>query len=182
MRRVEISVGLLATVALVVVLSYVVATEGSRMARASRSWEARQIEAGAEMFSTHCASCHGVNAVGGTGPPLDEGSGLHGGDSGVGIAWRLEELGWNRTELFGYVYETTASGRSVSTRPERYPGDRVSAAEPPSEETPGGAARAPALMAMPSHADEYGGPLTSDQIDALARYIVAFEDALPRGE
>ena len=63
----------------------------------ARAYQVRSAERGGEMYEQYCASCHGFNASGGMCPPLDEYSGLHGGSRGPGIAWRMEELGLDRT-------------------------------------------------------------------------------------
>jgi len=97
-------------------------------------------------------------------PPLDETSGLHGGDRGEGVAWRLEELGWERQDPYGYIYSVTASGRQVSTRPWRWQGNRTADSTD---------------MAMPLHSEAYGGPLRDDQIADITSYLVAFESRLP---
>ncbi len=170
MSRLEITIGLLAIVGAIVVIAGVGLGEVARMEREARGWDARSIEAGAELFERHCSACHGPNAVGGTGPPLDETSGLHGGDVASGVAWRLEELGWRPTLPFEYVLSTTAAGRAISTRPDVYAGNRLA----------GGDGTGRVLeMAMPAHGEAYGGELRADQLEALAEYIVAFRDAIP---
>jgi len=179
MSRVDISIGLLAILATVTITALVGLGEEARMRRASRGWEVRKIELGAQLFDQYCTYCHGENASGGVCPPLDETSGLHGGDLGPGIAWRLEELGWDRALPHEFVYNAIDGGLTISTRPDRYPGNRLPPTPlPPGEPTP--LATGEPGMAMPPWGEKYGGPLRSDQIDALASYIVAFSDALPQ--
>jgi len=175
MSRVDITIGLLAILATVAVTALVGFGEEARMERDSVGWDARKIEVGAELFEQYCASCHGVNAVGGLCPPLDETSGLHGGELGPGVAWRLEELGWDPQAPFEYVHTVISAGRTISTRPDRYAGNRVSS---PADGAGADAASMPE-MAMPAHGQTYGGPLRPDQIEALAHYIVSFSDAVP---
>jgi mono/diheme cytochrome c family protein len=152
--------------------------EEARMATASRGWEARHVENGAQMFDQYCANCHGPNASGGICPPLDATSGLHGGQLGPGIAWRLEDIGWDRSQAYAYIYSVIASGRTISTRPERYPGNRVPAA-PPGPGTPAPEATDVLPMAMPAWSQDFGGPLRPDQIQDLASYVAAFAEAIP---
>ena len=165
MIRVEITVGFLAILATVAIVALVGVGEDARMARDDLGWEMRHVESGAQMFDQYCANCHGVNASGGVCPPLDETSGLYGGDLGAGIAWRLEELGWNRTDAYGYITSVIESGRAVSTRPDLYPGNRNPAN--------------PDVMAMPAWGQDYGGPLRPDQIRDLASYLAAFRSRVP---
>lgn len=165
MSRVEITLGLLAIVATVAIIALIGAGEPARMETDSRGWAVRSVESGAYMFDQYCASCHGVNASGGICPPLDATSGLHGGDLGQGVAWRLEELGWDPQQPYEYLYAVIASGRNVSTRPELYPGNRT--------------ADAPAEMAMPPWSQEFGGPLRPDQVHDLTSYLVSFRSAIP---
>jgi len=179
MTRVEITLGLLAVVATIAVTAIVGVTEEARMAKASRGWDVRHVESGAQMFDLYCQNCHGPNAVGLNCPPLDAASGLHGGDLGPGIAWRLEELGWNPALAYEYVYSVIATGRTISTRPERYPGNRVPAPAPGAG-TPTPEQTSVPPMAMPPWSQDYGGPLRPDQIRDLASYLVAFRDVIPK--
>jgi len=165
MSRFDITLGMLSILGTVVIISFLAMGEPSRMPRDSRGFDVRKVESGAAMFDQYCSNCHGPNASGGICPPLDATSGLHGGDIGPGIAWRLEELGWDPQGSYEYVYSAIESGRTVSSRPDRYPGNRT--------------ANAPDSMAMPSWGQDYDGPLRPDQIDDLASYIVAFRDAVP---
>jgi hypothetical protein len=165
MSRFDITLGMLSILGAVILISILAMGEAARMPRDSRGFETRKVETGAVMFDQYCSNCHGPNASGGVCPPLDETSGLHGGELGEGIAWRLEELGWDRQSSYEYVYSAIESGRTVSSRPDQYPGNRT--------------ADAAQQMAMPSWGQDYGGPLRADQIGALAHYIVAFGDAIP---
>jgi mono/diheme cytochrome c family protein len=165
MSRYEIAVGLLASVATVVVVALVGAREPARMALEARSLAARHIETGASVFDQYCSSCHGINASGGKGPPLDASSGLYGGDIGPGVAWRLQHLGWPVRQPEEFIYLVASGGRVVSTRPDEYPGDR----------TPD----TPDAMAMPAWSQDYGGPLRPDQIKDIASYLGSFRSEIP---
>ncbi|MFN2252197.1 MAG: c-type cytochrome [Anaerolineae bacterium] len=163
MSRIEITIGLLSILGVVALTALVGFGEEDRMERDSRGWLSRKVEAGSVLFDQNCSNCHGPNASGGICPPLDETSGLHGGELGEGIAWRLEELGWDRSQGYEYIYSTIEGGRAVSTR-EQYQGNK---------------ADDPEAMAMPAWAQAYGGTLRPDQIEAIAQYLVAFGDAIP---
>ena len=181
MSRFDITLGLLAMMATIAVIAVYGMNEEHRMLAAARGWSVRSVEGGAAMFDQYCASCHGPNAVGLMCPPLNEKSGLHGGNLGPGVAWRLEELGWDRTLLYEYVYGVISTGRTISTRPDRYLGNRI-----PPTPLPAGAptplATSSPLMAMPAWAQIYGGPLRPDQIRDLTNYVVAFNDYFPKPE
>jgi mono/diheme cytochrome c family protein len=165
MTRVEITLGLLSLLGVIAVTAAVGIGEfgdEGRMARAARGYDQRSVEAGAQMFDQYCSECHAFNGGGLKGPPLDETSGLHAGSLGEGIAWRLEEMNWDRSDPYGFVYSTIAAGRMVSTRPERWVGN-------------GNANE----MAMPAWSQHYAGPLREDQIKDLANYIVDFRSYFP---
>lgn len=167
MTRIEITLGLLATIAAILVMALIGATEEERMAGAARGFTVRSVERGAKLFQGQCELCHGANAAGGKCPPLDQTSGLHGGKLGSGVAWRLEELGWERTMLFEYVVNVISNGRNESTRPWKYTGNR------------GVGTGTENAMAMPAFAQANNGPLRPDQIRDIANYILAFEDFVP---
>ena len=167
MTRIEITLGLLATIGAILVMALIGANEDTRMAEATRGFQVRSVERGAKLFDGQCALCHGPNAGGGKCPPLNQLSGLHGGSIGPGIAWRLEEMGWERTMLFEYVVNVVSNGRNASTRPWQFKGNR--GVGPHTEN----------VMAMPPFAQANNGPLRPDQIRDIANYIVAFQDYLP---
>lgn len=165
--RAEITIGLLSLLGVIGITAWLGLKEGvmpgdqGRLAKAAVGFNMRSVESGAQMFDQYCASCHGPNAAGANCPPLDERSGIHGGDLGEGVAWRLEEMYWDRADAYGFVYSTIAAGRMVSTRPDKYQGTD------------------PKVMAMPAWSQQYGGPLRPDQIKDLATYVVNFRSYLP---
>lgn len=167
MTRIEITLGLLTTIAAILVMAMIGANEEERMAGAARGFTVRSVERGAKLFDGQCALCHGPNASGGKCPPLNQNSGLHGGNLGTGVAWRLEELGWERTMVFEYVVNVISNGRNESTRPWQWKGNR------------GVGGGTDAVMAMPAFAQANNGPLRPDQIRDIANYIVAFNDFMP---
>lgn len=161
MTRVDITLGLLSILGAIAITAAVGMGEEDRMSKASLGYQKRSVESGAQMFNQYCANCHGPNASGLNCPPLDETSGLHGGDLAPGIAWRLEEQHWDRNDAYGYVYSIISAGRTQSTRPDRYRGTD------------------PNAMQMPAWSQQYGGPLRPDQIKDLATYVVAFREYFP---
>ncbi len=60
----QIALGAFATVALVGMLGFVAAGEQARMASFTAAYQARQIEAGAQLFEDNCRSCHGPQGKG----------------------------------------------------------------------------------------------------------------------
>lgn len=130
----DLAFGLIASLALASMLVYSLLGQEERMQRWRKSSTARQIEAGAQVYSNHCANCHGSNGggVGELGPGLAD---AHFFDE------RLEEVGWQGT-LEEFVRSTTASGRVTATRP-LYAGDG-------------------SAVVMSPWAMENGGPLRTD--------------------
>lgn len=122
-------------------------TEEQRMATYAVAHEAEAIEVGASLFEQQCSRCHGPQGQGipNLCPPLNDRAFFDN---------RLAEVGWSGT-LEDYIVATASSGRLASTRPAEYPG--------------GG------TPAMPSFADEFGGPLREDQIRSIATFIMNWE-------
>ena len=131
-------------VVLAAFLFYLLATERSRLSRATAAWEAQKIERGAALYSLHCRLCHGNRGegVGQLGPPL---SNEH------FFKKRQTEVGWHST-LETYIVATTAHGRMMGTRP-IYAGNGSTAV-------------------MSPWAQLYGGPLRADEINLLTAFIL----------
>lgn len=161
MTRVDITLGLLSIMGAIAITAAVGLGEEERMSKASLGFSKRSVESGAQMFDQYCKACHGPNAAGLNCPPLNETSGLHGGDIGPGVAWRLEEQNWDRTDAYGYVYAAISAGRMASTRPDRYRGLGED------------------QMQMPAWSQSYGGPLRPDQLKDLTNYVVNFREFFP---
>jgi mono/diheme cytochrome c family protein len=139
-----LSLSIFSSFSLVLLISYLIASEPDRVARASQQRQGLEIEIGARLYSDNCRTCHGPRGegVGQLGPPLS--------DDHFFTA-RLGEVGWLAT-LEEYITATTAHGRMMGTRP-IYAGNGSTA-----------------VMA-PWHQD-YGGPLRSDEIEALTAFIL----------
>lgn len=108
------------------------------------------IEAGAELYKSACAECHGLDGKGGIGAPFND---PHFFD--LGPEGRLAELGWAGS-LEEFIIATVSGGRPVSTRPALYPGKGQG-------------------YAMPAWSVEFGGPFRMDQIRNLAAFILNWE-------
>lgn len=145
--QLEISLGMLLILVTGAILIFIGINEETRMAEFELHQAAQKIEVGAELFEINCRGCHGLQGEGilGLAPPLND---AH------FFTNRVAEVGWGG-ELEDYIIATISTGRQVSTRPDLYPG----AGSP----------------AMPTWAEEYGGPLRNDQIVALAAFIVNWE-------
>lgn len=153
--QIEIFLGLLFTFAAAGLILYSGFNEESRMNEWSVQAEARSIEIGADLYQTACSSCHGIQGRGVPGlcPPLNDKHFFTG---------RLQEVGWSGT-MEDYIISTVSAGRLASTRPDQYIGN--------------------GRPAMPSWAEEYGGPLRPDEIRDLANFIMNWEEeALARGD
>lgn len=131
-------------IVLVILLSYLGASEESRLELAQKQYRGTVIENGARLYNLHCRACHGPRGegVGQLGPPLNEAHFFQN---------RLSEVGWLST-LENYIAATTEHGRMMGTRP-IYAGNGSTAV------------MAPWLQ-------EYGGPLRGDEISALTSFIM----------
>lgn len=107
---------------------------------------ARSIEIGAALYAEHCRNCHGAGG---------EGSGQLGPalNDFLFFERRIDEIGWQST-LEEYVLNTIEMGRLTATRP-FYAGDGV--------------------VVMTAWSAEYGGPLRSDQVQAVADFVLNWE-------
>jgi len=149
MSRVQLEIGL--GVILVLLTSTLIIKYGfdeeARMKTFALEQEAQSIEVGAALFENNCSTCHGKQGEGipGLCPPLNDRN---------FFTNRLAEVGWTGT-IEDYVVATVSSGRLTSTRPDQYVG--------------GG------KPAMPAWSEEYGGPLRTDQIRDIAKFVKNWE-------
>ena len=60
----RVIVGTLSLVITMILLGYVAVTEPDRMANFALAYDARQVEVGAMLFESNCATCHGLNGQG----------------------------------------------------------------------------------------------------------------------
>lgn len=110
----HIAIGSLGVVILVGILAYVGVGEQERMASFTRSYQSRQIEAGAALYETNCRSCHGPQGKGieGVAPSINTAE-LYNGQ-------RLEAIGFSGT-VEDYVAGVITAGRPVPSQGTSYP-------------------------------------------------------------
>ncbi len=98
----RVILGTFSIVITMVVFGFVAVTETDRMASFERAYNSRTIEAGAALFESNCASCHGLQGQGGAGPALNALDLFNG--------VRLKEIGWQGT-LETYLRGAINAGR-----------------------------------------------------------------------
>jgi mono/diheme cytochrome c family protein len=145
----RVIVGTLSFVLTMILFGYVAVSEQDRMASFDLAYQARQIETGGQIFENNCATCHGLNGEGGGRAPALNTPDLLWAAPGTQPA-RLKAAGWAGT-IDAYVHATVAGGRpqqSVTFSTFGYP------------------------ERMPTWSQEFGGPLRTDQVDAVVAYVM----------
>lgn len=144
----EILIGIILVTLTTAILVYYGLNEEERMAQFNEDNQAQMIEVGASLFEANCSGCHGLKGEGIVGlcPPLNDAFFFTG---------RMDEVGWPGS-IEDYIVSTISSGRTISTRPDQYPGRGA--------------------PAMPAWSEQYGGPLRQDQILSLAEFIMNWEE------
>lgn len=135
---------IIAALALLLFISLLIGKEPDRLQQAQRFHTGKQIEIGASVYSENCQSCHGSRGegMGQLGPALN---------AEEFFITRLSEVGW-LASLESYIYSTTEHGRMMGTR-EFYAGNGSTSVMPPWHE-------------------RYGGPLRSDQVEAVTAFVL----------
>jgi mono/diheme cytochrome c family protein len=141
----RVIVGTLSLMVTMIVLGFVAVTEQDRMASFTRAYESRRIEVGAAIFENNCSRCHGLDGKGSGMAPALNAADLLSPDSP-----RLKEIGWAGT-TDDYVRGVISGGRP---RPSAFYADL------------GYPER------MPTWGAQFGGPLRTDQVEALVAYIM----------
>jgi len=149
----RVIVGTLSLLITMLVVGYVAVTEQDRMANFAVAYSARQVETGAALFENTCASCHGPRGQGvpPKGPALNVPE-LYNGT-------RLKEAAFGGT-VDNFVRLTVAAGRprmSEWAKAQNF------------------------IDPMPTWGQTYGGPLRTDQVDALVAYVMNWGLAYPGG-
>ncbi len=153
----RVIVGTLSLVITMILLGYVAVTETDRMANFGTGYGSRQVEVGAALFESNCASCHGPTGQGGAGPALNTPDLLPAPGQTV-LPKRMAEVGWSGSAE-NYIRLTIAAGRPrPSVGMEDYSGVR-----------------------MPTWSQEFGGPLRTDQVDALVAFVMNWGNAFQAG-
>lgn len=132
---------------LVVTLFILTYAEKDMLAVRASTQQGVNLEIGAMLYTLHCKSCHGIRGegVGQLGPALADKHFFRN---------RLTEVSYPST-LEKYILTTTEHGRMMGTRP-YYAGDG-------------------SVMVMPPWHRKYGGPLRTDQLQALTSFILNWE-------
>jgi mono/diheme cytochrome c family protein len=143
----KILIGILFTIATIVLLGIYFLGEDARMARYQTSFAGRSIQAGADYFHTYCATCHGERGEGvvSKGPRLNRKDLLD-----LKNTPYLKQIHWNGTTA-DFIRDTIAAGRPQPSA--YYAGEGYTAP-------------------MPTWSQDYGGPLRPDQVDALTDYVL----------
>jgi mono/diheme cytochrome c family protein len=135
-----------AILALLGVLSTASSGQEQRLLQHDSRQQAQAVEQGAEIYTEHCRSCHGVRGegVGQLGPALND---------RAFFEERLALVGWQGA-LAEYVRSTVAQGRVTATRP-LYASDGA--------------------VAMAPWAQAYGGPLRPDEVESVTAFVLNWE-------
>lgn len=146
--QIKIVIGTIAFMIAMMVLGYSALREPARLERFTNAELGRSIEAGAEIFTNNCATCHGVDAtaqecydaagnqIACQGLPLNY-NGLLCGD----VSQRMADMGWSGTK-HDYVLTVVAAGRGPI---------------------------------MPTWAEQFGGPLRPDQVQNVTNFVLNYE-------
>jgi mono/diheme cytochrome c family protein len=97
----KIVIGIISVMAAVVAIGLVFVAEEPRMAAQAGNWNGRSVETGAALYANNCASCHGVDGKGGSGPALH---------SNYFFTQRINDVNFAGT-LEDYIKLTVAAGR-----------------------------------------------------------------------
>jgi mono/diheme cytochrome c family protein len=146
--QIKIVIGTIAFMIAMMVLGYAALREPSRLERFTNAELGRSIEAGSEIFTNNCATCHGVdgtaqecydaagNQIACQGLPLNYNALLCG-----DVSPRMEEMGWDGTK-HDYVLTVVAAGRGPI---------------------------------MPTWAEQFGGPFRPDQVQNVTNFVLNWE-------
>lgn len=151
--QVKIVIGTIAFMLTMIIFGYAALREPARLERWAAASEAHDIEKGAELFHSNCATCHGENgdAVG-----CVDAAGVEIACAGrilnhapllcpdviTGKSQRMSEMAWQGT-LHGFIASTVAAGRAQN--------------------------------GMPTWGSEYGGSLEKYQIEYLAAFVTNWQ-------
>jgi len=150
--QVKIIVGTLAFMLSMIILGFVTLGEPARLERFTDAFTGRQAENGAELFAANCATCHGVN-----------GQAEECYDSATGEQIGCAGLSLNNYDLL--CDESGADGRPARIELQQWGGttyDYVRSTLVSGRPWNG----------MPTWGQEFGGPLTNNQIDDLATFVM----------
>jgi mono/diheme cytochrome c family protein len=148
--QVKIVIGTVALMLTMVILGFAALREPARLEEYTEARIGRQIEAGASLYQSQCATCHGVN--GNSEVCYDAGTGEQIGCVGLPLNYapllcgdtseRMEIMNWEGSKE-AFISATIASGRYGTE--------------------------------MPTWAQEYGGPLRPDQVEDLTVFVLNWQ-------
>jgi mono/diheme cytochrome c family protein len=154
--QVKVVIGTIAFMLTMIILGFAALLEPARMAERTADFAGRNVESGADIFQSACATCHGVDGtaeacfdaggeqIGCIGRPLNY-EGLLCGEP----SQRMTELGWTGTKR-SLIFTTVSAGR------------------------PG--------TAMPTWSETFGGPLYEAQVHQVTDFVMNWEAmACPEG-
>lgn len=146
---IKIIIGTIAFMMTMMVLGFATLREPARMERFTGADLGRSTEAGAHIFVSNCATCHGLegkaencydangNQIACQGLPLNYNQLLCG-----DVSPRMAAMGWTGTK-YNYILTTVSAGRG---------------------------------SIMPTWSEQFGGPLRPDQIRNVTDYVLNWED------
>jgi mono/diheme cytochrome c family protein len=144
---IRVVIGTVLIAATMMIVTFVMINEPARMTEFESGFKGRSIEAGASLFQSSCASCHGIQGKGidGVAPSLNSPDLFNG--------TRLKQIGWTGT-VKDYVRSAIASGRPRAS-----------------------AAFASYPQRMPTWGQEFGGPFRKDQVENVLDFVMNWEKA-----
>jgi mono/diheme cytochrome c family protein len=146
--QIKIVIGTIAFMITMMVFGYSALREPARMDRFTNAEGGRSIEAGAHIYHSNCATCHGVdgtaqlcydtagNQIACQGLPLNYNALLCGEPS-----QRMEDMGWSGSKA-SYIESVIAVGRGAI---------------------------------MPTWSEQFGGPLRPDQVQNVTNFVLNWE-------
>jgi mono/diheme cytochrome c family protein len=149
--QVKVVIGTIAFMLTMIILGFAALLEPARMVERTVDFAGRNIETGANIFQSTCATCHGIDGkaescvdasgaeTGCIGRPLNDDALLCGEPS-----QRMTELGWQGTKR-SLIFTTISAGR------------------------PG--------TAMPTWSETFGGPLNEAQVHNVTDFVMNWEGA-----
>lgn len=157
--QVKVVISTIAFMLTMIVFGYAALREPARMEQYTLALEGNEIEKGAALFHSNCATCHGEdgkaqacvdgegNSIACAGLPLNNPQLLCVNPDGS-MPLRLQQMSWKGTPL-GYIQSTITVGRPVN--------------------------------GMPTWGSEYGGPLDPYQVGYIGKFITNWTAPGPEG-
>lgn len=160
--QVKIIVGTLAFMLSMIVLGFVTLAEPARLERFTEAFVGRQAENGAELFAANCATCHGVN-----------GRAEECYDAATGDQIGCAGLALNNYDLL--CDESGQGGRPARLELQQWGGTTFDYVR--STITSGRP-----WNGMPTWGEQFGGPLSGNQVEDLATFVLNWHSELLCGE